>query len=87
MTADDKEHERLVAEFMNDRQSVDPEHVALLCAKYPVLSGRQLRRVLAREIPLTFRRPEDNFNQGEVGDTTTRHDLYDGADDPQVWTV
>ena len=48
-----QEHERLVAEFMHDRQSADAAHVALVCSKYPVLSGRQLRRVLARERPLS----------------------------------
>lgn len=46
------DHEAAVKAFMAAARMSDPEKHAVVCAKYPVLSQRQMRRIAEIEIPV-----------------------------------
>ena len=43
-------HEARVREFLATAQLADPERYSAVCAKYPVKSKRQLRRIAETEV-------------------------------------
>lgn len=46
------DHEAEVAKFLATARMADPEKHAVICAKYPVKTRRQLRRISEIEIPV-----------------------------------
>lgn len=43
----------MVHDFLRQKQEEDPERFREVCQDFPVLSGRQWRRIRERETPLT----------------------------------
>jgi hypothetical protein len=46
------DHEAAVKAFMDAARMSDPEKHAVVCAKYPVKTARQMRRISEIEIPV-----------------------------------
>jgi hypothetical protein len=68
--------------FLAKAAARDPERYAVLCAKYPLLTDRQLARRSSRELPLSPSNSEDR-----VPKTNGKFRQRPGNRSPEFWAA